>query len=235
MVFYFTCSDPRYVVYMGRDKFENDKLIDNGHPEDIWFHVDKLSSAHIYLRNPPGSMDLAGIKDKELAKQKLRDLLNSVPESVIDEMCQITKQNSIDGCKASTVDIVYTPWLNLRKEERMDVGQVGFKDEQFRLLKKAVAKDKDILKKLEKTQVEKDMSAAELREEREQRDSEERARRRKFLAEQKQADKEEERRRLEEKELKSYSALQHLEGTSNANASKTGSVEEARELEEDFM
>ena len=27
MVFYFTCSDPRYTIYMGRDKYENEELI----------------------------------------------------------------------------------------------------------------------------------------------------------------------------------------------------------------
>lgn len=25
-----------------------------GWPEDVWFHVDKLSSAHVYLRLPQG-------------------------------------------------------------------------------------------------------------------------------------------------------------------------------------
>ena len=53
MVFYFTCSDPRYTIYMGRDKYENESLIAYGWPEDLWFHVDKLSSAHVYLRLPP--------------------------------------------------------------------------------------------------------------------------------------------------------------------------------------
>ena len=50
MVFYFTCSDPRYTIYMGRDKYENESLIAYGWPEDLWFHVDKLSPAHAYLR-----------------------------------------------------------------------------------------------------------------------------------------------------------------------------------------
>merc|ERR1719163_2354974 len=138
MVFFFTCSDPRYVVYMGRDKFENDQLIANGHPEDIWFHVDKHSSAHIYLRLPPGSMDLMGIKDKEEAKAKLLEGLKSIPEEVLDEMCQLTKQNSIEGCKLTAVDIVYTPYLNLNKTQNMDAGTVGFKDEAFRFIKKNV-------------------------------------------------------------------------------------------------
>ena len=31
-------------------KYENEDLIKWGWPEDVWFHVDKLSSAHVYLR-----------------------------------------------------------------------------------------------------------------------------------------------------------------------------------------
>eukprot|EP00931_Biecheleriopsis_adriatica_P063697 TRINITY_DN38623_c0_g1_i1.p1 TRINITY_DN38623_c0_g1~~TRINITY_DN38623_c0_g1_i1.p1 ORF type:complete len:233 (+),score=71.96 TRINITY_DN38623_c0_g1_i1:78-776(+) len=232
MVFFFTCSDPRYIVYMGKDKFENEQLIKYGFPEDIWFHVDKLSSAHVYLRLPPGTVDLSGVKDKAAAKQKLLDALNSVPEDILMEMAQLTKENSIDGCKAADVDIVYTPFLNLKKEERMDVGQVGFKEESFRLLLKKVSKDKEVIKRLEKTRVEKNVDLAK---EREQRDQEERARRRKFIEEQKAAEKEEARRHAEEKELKSYTALQDLEKTSNVGVSKTGSIEECREIEEDFM
>ena len=43
-----------FLVYMGKDKFENEKLIEYGWPEDVWFHVDDLSSAHVYLRLPRG-------------------------------------------------------------------------------------------------------------------------------------------------------------------------------------
>jgi len=35
---------------MGRDKYENEDLIKYMWPEDVWFHVDDLSSAHVYLR-----------------------------------------------------------------------------------------------------------------------------------------------------------------------------------------
>ena len=34
----------------GKDKYENEDLIRYGLPEDLWFHVDNLSSAHVYLR-----------------------------------------------------------------------------------------------------------------------------------------------------------------------------------------
>ena len=38
------------MMYMGKDKYENEDLIRYGFPEDVWFHVDNLSSAHVYLR-----------------------------------------------------------------------------------------------------------------------------------------------------------------------------------------
>lgn len=38
------------MLYMGKDKYENEDLIRYGLPEDVWFHVDNLSSAHVYLR-----------------------------------------------------------------------------------------------------------------------------------------------------------------------------------------
>lgn len=49
MVQFFTSSEG-YVMYMGADKFENEDLIKYGLPEDLWFHVDDMSSAHVYLR-----------------------------------------------------------------------------------------------------------------------------------------------------------------------------------------
>ena len=44
MVFYFlsTVCDPPTVLFMGRDKYENEDLIKHGWPEDVWFHVDKV-------------------------------------------------------------------------------------------------------------------------------------------------------------------------------------------------
>lgn len=47
MVFYFTTVDPSYVVYVGRDKHENEDLIKHGWENDVWFHVDKVSIAFI--------------------------------------------------------------------------------------------------------------------------------------------------------------------------------------------
>lgn len=70
MVFYFTSNvvQPSVTLFMGEEKHESknlethslqlsinlthvdEELIKWGWPEDVWFHVDKLSSAHVYLR-----------------------------------------------------------------------------------------------------------------------------------------------------------------------------------------
>lgn len=55
MVFWYESSDG-HVIYMGKDKFENEELIKYGWDEDIWFHVDDLSSAHVYLRLKSGEV-----------------------------------------------------------------------------------------------------------------------------------------------------------------------------------
>ena len=44
----------KFTLYMGRDKIENEELIRFGWPQDVWFHVDNLSSAHVYLRMEEG-------------------------------------------------------------------------------------------------------------------------------------------------------------------------------------
>eukprot|EP01147_Barroeca_monosierra_P006220 gene6220-7430_t len=95
---------------MGKDKYENEDLIAFGWPDDLWFHVDSLSSAHVYVRLPEGE----GHTWKDL------------PEQLIIECCQLVKQNSIEGCKKTNVKIVYTPWSNLKKTGDMAVGQVSF-------------------------------------------------------------------------------------------------------------
>ncbi|XP_031959184.1 coiled-coil domain-containing protein 25 isoform X4 [Corvus moneduloides] len=110
MVFYFTSNAVAavYTIYMGKDKYENEDLIKYGWPEDVWFHVDKLSSAHVYLRLHKGQT------------------MDDIPKEVLSDCAHLVKANSIQGCKLSSVTVVYTPWSNLRKTPDMDVGQIGF-------------------------------------------------------------------------------------------------------------
>jgi len=55
----------KYTLYMGRDKIENEDLIKFGWPNDVWFHVSNLSSAHVYLRMPEG-MSIRQIPERQI-------------------------------------------------------------------------------------------------------------------------------------------------------------------------
>ncbi|KAH8796626.1 hypothetical protein BGZ57DRAFT_864347 [Hyaloscypha finlandica] len=139
MVFYFTSSvvSPEAFIYVGKDKVENEDLIKYGLEEDVWFHVDKLSSAHIYLRMNEG------------------DSWENIPEDLVVDCAQLTKANSIEGNKKDNITVIYTPWSNLKKDGSMAVGQVGFKDP--RKVKKVLVSQREnpIINRLNKTKVEK--------------------------------------------------------------------------------
>ena len=135
MVFFFVCfSDPSIVIYMGKDKFENEDLIKYAWPgRDIWFHVDNLSSAHVYLRLPHA------IKS-----------FSEIPDEIIQECAQLTKANSIQGCKKASCGINYTWARNLLKQIGMETGSVSFHNPS-EVKRIAINKDKDIVKRIMKT------------------------------------------------------------------------------------
>ena len=83
---------------MGKDKFESketvmltinalftphiatdEDLIKYAWPQDVWFHVEKLSSAHVYLRMPEGMS------------------WDAIPEPLLIDCAQLVKANSIEG------------------------------------------------------------------------------------------------------------------------------------------
>ena len=55
------------------------------------------------------------------------------------------------GSKAAAVSVVYTPWANLLKLHRMEVGQVGFKDQSQVRHVRDVTKMPDVIRRLVKT------------------------------------------------------------------------------------
>jgi hypothetical protein len=85
MVFYFKSRCGQYTIYMGRDKYENEDLIRYGLDLDVWFHVDDLSSAHVYLRMKPGMT------------------LEDIPDDVLLDCSSLVKDNSIQGCKVCSI------------------------------------------------------------------------------------------------------------------------------------
>lgn len=103
MVYYFTSNTvtPSAFIYVGKDKVESlftsnmidpralpdriltrstdEELIKHGWEEDVWFHVDNLSSAHIYVRLPEG------------------ESWEKISEPLLTDCAQLTKANSIEG------------------------------------------------------------------------------------------------------------------------------------------
>ncbi|KAF1658944.1 UNVERIFIED_CONTAM: Coiled-coil domain-containing protein 25, partial [Eudyptes robustus] len=167
-----------------RDKHENEKLIRWGWPEDVWFHVDKYSSAHVYLRMPPGMS------------------FETIPEALITDCCQLVKANSIEGCKLNNIDIVYTLWSNLKKTGDMAVGQIGFHSDKAVKKIRIDTKVNLIVNRLNKTQVVDDNY--DYQAEREERDRKERLKEREAARIRQKAELEERERLQKEKESKSY-------------------------------
>nr|XP_058963874.1 coiled-coil domain-containing protein 25-like [Pocillopora verrucosa] len=208
MVLYFQSNvvSPPYTIYMGADKHENEELIKWGFPEDVWFHVDKLSSAHVYLRLQKG------------------ETLDDIPMTVLTDCAQLVKANSIQGNKMNNIAVVYTLWGNLKKTADMEVGQVGFHSNKEVRIIKVEKRVNEIVNRLNKTKEEKFPN---LREEREERDRLEREDGKQKLREQRQREKEEEKRRKEEAALRSYDSLM--------DSRKMKSNKDDESDEDDFM
>lgn len=141
---YFYQSEPLegsrpYQIATGKDKFENDLLIKYGYRDlnYVWFHADKYSSGHVYL--------------KLYADEKS---LDDVPAEVVNDCLQLCKSMSIQGNKMGQCTILQTPWHNLRKNQYMKPGEVSFKSLQRVRKKQCFARDQRLLNRLAKTRVE---------------------------------------------------------------------------------
>ncbi|KAF8362939.1 hypothetical protein PRIPAC_89862 [Pristionchus pacificus] len=205
--FMSTAVEPPVLLYMGVDKVENEDLIEFGWPEDVWFHVDKLSSAHVYLRLPQGMN------------------IHTIPQELLDDCCQLVKANSIEGNKMNNIGIVYTMWSNLKKTGDMAVGQVGFHSEHAVKRCKIEKRINAIVNRLNKTEKKEKID---YRAERDARDAKERQQKRS----EDKVKKERERKEAEEKErirrLRNYEDVVVDESTNNLGGDNGN-------LSDDFM
>jgi hypothetical protein len=213
MVFFFTTSDG-YTIYMGADKYENEDLIKYGLLEDIWFHVDDMSSAHVYLRLRP--------------EQRLED----VNPETIEDCAQLVKANSIEGCKLKEVTVIYTRWRNLHKTASMEVGAIGFHD-RSKVKSLRVEKNNVIVNRLNKTRDERFPNLAELQQ---IRASEFRAQEKDKKREANKKEKADKMAREEAAKVRNYSSVMVEENmTSNKEFAASADDSAARAFEEDFM
>jgi hypothetical protein len=124
--------------FVGRDKHENEFLIKYGWLGDVWFHVEGLSSAHVYFRVTSERLPVDGIP------------MDDLPEDAVYDMMQIVKHNSIAGSKLASCKIVWTPHSNLKKTFEMDSGTVTYHDTKICRYGRC-DKDRQRIKELEKT------------------------------------------------------------------------------------
>lgn len=215
MVFYFKARPEAgdYSIYMGLDKHENEELIKYGIPEDIWFHVDKLSSAHVYVRMHKGQT------------------IDDISEPLLEDCAQLVKANSIQGNKTNNLDVVYTPWSNLRKTASMDVGQVGFHNPKNVRTVRVEKRINEIVNRLNKTKVER---KPDLKAEREAMNAAERAERKVQLREKKRREELERLEKEKQAEIRSYKGLMVADKMTSNKDIASGS-KSLQELEEDFM
>ncbi|GMI92544.1 hypothetical protein like AT5G11500 [Hibiscus trionum] len=215
MVFYFKARPEAgdYTIFMGLDKYENEELIKYGFPEDIWFHVDKMSSAHVYLRLQKGQT------------------IDDISEGLLEDCAQLVKANSIQGNKVNNIDVVYTPWSNLKKTPSMDVGQVGFHNSKMVRTVKVEKRINEIVNRLNRTKVER---TPDLKAEREAVSAAEKAERKQQTREKKRREDLERLEKERQAEIRSYKGLMVSENmTSNKQIAETS--KSFQEVEEDFM
>ncbi|GLT25432.1 hypothetical protein SLA2020_005610 [Shorea laevis] len=215
MVFYFKAGPEAgdYTIFMGIDKNENEELIKYGFPEDIWFHVDKMSSAHVYLRLHKGQT------------------IDNISEGLLEDCAQLVKANSIQGNKVNNVDVVYTPWFNLKKTASMEVGQVGFHNPKMVRTVRVEKRINEIVNRLNRTKVER---KPDLKAEREVVNAAERAERKQQSREKKRREELERLEKERQAEIRSYKGLM-VSQNMTSNKQIAAANKSLQELEDDFM
>ncbi|CAG8487547.1 7631_t:CDS:10 [Rhizophagus irregularis] len=208
MVYYFTSQevDPPALIYMGKDEKESKWNCGNCDEDLIKYGWEEDVCAHAYLRLQPG--------------QSWED----ISPKLLEDLGQLTKANSIKGCKEKSVDVLYTPWSNLLKTNGMATGEVSFKNNAM-VKTLQIKKNNKIVNRLEKTRVEK---FPDLEKEKMQAEKEKRRIAREAMVAKKQEELRLEQEKKEQEALKSYDSFFD-------KSSMRSNYDNDCDLEEDFM
>ena len=94
-------DNKEFIIFIGKNKYDNWKLIDNAKSSDIWFHVENNSSSHVILQT-----DIS---------------LNKIPKQVVKRCACLCKSKS-SSKSIKNCSIIYTTISNITKGDI--VGQV---------------------------------------------------------------------------------------------------------------
>jgi predicted ribosome quality control (RQC) complex YloA/Tae2 family protein len=89
----FEYNGLEYIFWIGKNKEDNFKILDESCATDIWFHVENGTSCYVILKN--------------------NDKISDVPKQVIKKGAYLCKMNS--KSKNKYCSIMYTPVENVEK------------------------------------------------------------------------------------------------------------------------
>ena len=102
----FPFENNNYIIFVGLNKYENDKILEEANKNDMWFHIQDQPSCHVLLKNIPEG--------------------KRIPKQVIKKCAYLCKINSNAKYNKSKSDVVYTRIYNILKTNK--IGQVSIKD-----------------------------------------------------------------------------------------------------------
>jgi len=106
MIKEFIYNNIKYQIFIGRNKEENWKIIDDSSHTDIWFHLNDFPSPHIILKNNNNLYDIS--------------------DEVIKQCSLLCKQYSkYKNMPCNYLKVIYTPISNITKGK--DIGSVTYK------------------------------------------------------------------------------------------------------------
>jgi len=98
---YYNFNGENYIIFIGKNKYDNFNIIDESIDTDIWFHIDGEPSCHVILKNT--------LKIK------------NIPKIVIKRCAYLCKINSKSKTHAKC-NVIYTQIINVTKTNI--IGQV---------------------------------------------------------------------------------------------------------------
>jgi len=104
----FVVKNKEYIIYIGKNKYNNFELINISEPTDIWFHAHEGASCHVILKN--------------------EDVIRNIPHTVIKRCALLCKIHS--KFKYNSCSIMYTYLEYVHKTDV--IGQVNV--DEFKLI-----------------------------------------------------------------------------------------------------